>query len=166
MEVGGWDLDASQPENLDVCMAVFDVHPRNAWLKVEPPRPGCPRVHDDPGTPPFDQRLVRVAEHNYIRFVAREQLVWSRCAQLVAVAHMDGRATELQIEALCKTGLTRRIGIAEHSSNGSDCRELDENGLSTDITGVQNELDAGERREHLRTQQSVRIGNQAYEHPS
>src|SRR3954463_8390987 len=80
--------------------------PGDARFEIKTFGPRRTRVDDESRSEPLDERLVRVAVDNYIRFVAREQLVGRRASELVAMADVDRSTVDLEIERCRQARLT------------------------------------------------------------
>ncbi len=98
---------------------------------------------------------MRVAKHNYIRFVAGEQLCRRGTAELVAVADMDGKVCQIKI-ARGRQIAARGIRVAIHRIDGRNRLDFYEDAVA-DVPGVQDQLDARQRVEDLGTHQTVRV---------
>ena len=65
-------------------------HSCDARLQLETPGPGGAGIHDEARARVFDERLMRVAEHDDVRSVSRQQLFGRRTtAELMAVTDVD-----------------------------------------------------------------------------
>ena len=70
---------------------------------------------------------------------------------------MDRYALDLDEQAAVEARFARGVGIAEDRVDRRDGRQLGNDRLSADVARVQDHFDARERREYLRTHETVRI---------
>ena len=82
----------------------------------------------------------------------------------MAVAYVDGDASDGYDALTLQCGIVRIVDIAIDRLGGGDLRQRFEYGASADIAGVENQLDAGERLLDSRPHQTVRVGDET-DHP-
>ena len=93
------------------------------------------------------------------------QLLGRGMAQLVTVRHHDLEPIELGGGDLRQAGADlRRIGVAVHGRHRRDRLEVDQDLGLADVTSVQDVVHFLEHVEHFRTQQSVRVRDDAQSH--
>lgn len=78
---------------------------------------------------------------------------------------MNGRPTQSEVNALRQQHEIRRtIDVSANCIQGSKSRELVEDGVGADITGVEDHFDILEHRPHHRVQPAVGIGDETDPH--
>ena len=95
--------------------------------------------------------------------VAFSQFLRSRTPNLVTVTDVYPNAVDPHVDLVGKRWISGRIGIAEHSPDGSNQSQLIENVRASDITRVEYQLDPLQRVVHTWSHQSVRIGDEPYQ---
>ena len=99
--------------------------------------------------------------HENVLGVGREQLLRRRASNLVTVTHADPQTFTLSSYSLVQSRVVRRVSVPEDRVNWRDRPELIEDLVATDITGMQDQLDAGQRFVDVGPEQTMRVGNQA-----
>ena len=148
----------SQPQDFDLYSGAVHYHPCNAWLQIEASGPGSAGIDDEPPAGSLDEWLVRVAEHDDIGGVSRQQLLTRRTAQLVPMAHVNRVAIDFEVETGDETGLAARIGVAVDGLDRSNPPQLRQHSVAH-VSGVKNQLDAAKRAEQFRANKPMRIRN-------
>ena len=148
-----------EPHDVDVGVRADDRHTRYGRLELKPPGPRGARVHDEPRARSLDYRFVCVAEHNYIRFAGREQLRDCRGAELVPVAHVDGKTAQSYVNGRGQN-CARSIRVAVHGIDRRNCANFGQESGIADVAGMKNQLDTGKRFKDFRAQQTVRVRDQ------
>ena len=80
----------------------------------------------------------------------------------MAVAHVDGDASDRYDAFTLQCGIVRIVDIAKDRLGGGDRRQRFKYGASADIARVENQLDARERLLDSRPHQTVRVGDQPH----
>ena len=106
--------------------------------------------------------LMRVAVHDHVGVVARQQLGRRRAADLVAVAHVDAHAADRRSRSTSVSRGSPGGSVLPYTARtGAISCELVEDLVAADVAGVQDQLDARERGVHVRPHQAVRVRDQA-----
>ena len=98
-----------------------------------------------------------MAKDDDVGIVASGKFCRGRTADFVTVANVHANTVDFKDDFFAQAGLIRRIGVAEHSFDGSDQPELVEDAGAADITRVNDELDPRQCLVHSRPKQPVRI---------
>ncbi len=69
----------------------------------------------------------------------------------MAMADVDGKILDVELQPGFEPWLTRNVGIAIDSSHRRDGRQLIDDRPAADVAGVQDQIDALESGEDLRT---------------
>src|SRR5438874_9042844 len=146
-----------QPEDSYVRAPVLYGHSGYAWLEVETPRACRARIHDEMFAASFDQWLVRVPEHNYICFVARDQLLRSGAAEFVPMTDVKGQSCQIQHNSGIETRLSNRVRVAKDGMDRRDRGKRVENRPAANVARMENHLNARKRVEDLGPHKTVRI---------
>ena len=137
-------------------MPMVDRQPRDQRLQIEPSWTGRSRIDDQPAAVALDERLVRVAIHEDVGRVGRQELRWRRTTQLISVADVNRHPARLECEALRQPPV-QRIDVAVHRLDGRDRPEGVQHGTPTHVSGMQNLRDASERLKQAVTQETMRV---------
>lgn len=78
------------------------------------------------------------------------------------MAHVNPQVGNDDVDRGHEPRVPRFVRIAEHRVHRRDDRQLVQDLVTADVTSVKNQLDAGQRIVYRRSQQSVRVGDQAY----
>lgn len=108
---------------------------------------------------------MRVAVHEHILWIKRQECLWLRGAQLVTMAYMQRYSVNARDDLLLQTWNTRWVRVAEHCGHRSDQAQLVEHFGTADVARVEYQLHARERGVHAGPHQPVGIGyepNQAF----
>lgn len=105
---------------------------------------------------------MRVAKHDDIGVVASRQLCRGWTSDFVAVADMHPNTIDCNDDFFAQSGLTRRVGVAEHSFDRRNQSELVENIGAADIPRVKNQLDPRQRFVYAGPKKPVRIGDESH----
>ena len=149
-------LLADKPHELHIGVAVVDRQACHGRLQIEPPGSGCARVHDQPPSLALDERLVRVAIHEDVGRVGRQELRWRRTTQLMPVADVNRQPPGLERQALRQQPV-QRIDVAVNSLDRRDRAEGVEHRAPANVSRMQNLRDTGERIKQAVTPQTVCI---------
>ena len=84
----------------------------------------------------------------------------------MAVAYVNRKTVDVEEEPGLEVRIAGRVGVAVNSLDRRDRAELGEHAEASDVARVKNSIDAGQRREEFRPDQTVSIGNQTDEHRS
>ena len=98
-----------------------------------------------------------MAKDDDVGVVASGKFCRGRTADFVTVADVYANTVDFKDDFFAQAGLIRRIGVAEHSFDGSDQPELVEDAGAADITRVNDELDPRQCLVHSRSKKPVRI---------
>ena len=107
---------------------------------------------------------MRVAEHDDIGSVARQQSFGCRTADFMTVTHVDGATLQLEVEMRVEVRRAGRVGVAVDGMHRRNGTKLVKDVLAADVTGVEDDVDARECREDLRPKEAMGIGHEADEH--
>ena len=80
--------------------------------------------------------------------------------ELVAVAHVNGDTADLALERFEEPGCSGGIGVAGHGLNGGNGGELHEHVRTSDVAGMEDQLDTFERAEDVGPNETVGVGHQ------
>src|SRR3954468_17694148 len=116
---GRWAMEL-KADHLCHNFSVFQGQSRDAWFLVDASRRGGDGVQHEAASGMLDERFVRVAEDNYIRFVAGEQLAGRGTAKLVTVADVDGAALDVKVDRRGETLLSSRITVSVYRLDRSN----------------------------------------------
>ena len=105
---------------------------------------------------------MRVTKHDDICIVSSRQLCRRWTSHFVAVTDVQPDTVNCNDDFFAQSGLTRRIGVAQHSLDGRNQPELVKNVGAADVSGVKNELDPRQRPVHAGPQKPVRIGDESH----
>src|SRR5690348_8136103 len=76
------------------------------------------------------------------------------------MAHVYRDAADLSFDGFAQTRISRRISIPVHGHRWCNRAELVEDVVAANVTSMENELDALERAEHVRSEQSMSVGDE------
>lgn len=105
---------------------------------------------------------MRVAKDDDIGVVASRQLCRGWTSDFVTVADMHPDTVDCNNDFFAQPGLTRRVGVAEHSFDRRNQSELVQNIGSADIPRVKNELDPRQCLVYPGPKKPVRIGDESH----
>ena len=109
----------------------------------------------------MDDRAVGVPEHDDILPIPRQHRFGIRPSCFVSMAHVNRYAPERQHPLPRERRIVRIVDVPVDGLGRRNLRERLEHARSTDVAGVQNELDVGERRRDFRPHEAVGIGDEA-----
>jgi len=98
-----------------------------------------------------------VAKDDDVGIVASGKFCRGRTADFVTVTDVHANTVDFKGDFFAQAGLTRRIGVAEHSFDWGDQPELVEDAGAANITRVNDELDPRQCLMHSRAKQPVCI---------
>ncbi len=105
---------------------------------------------------------MRMAKHDHVGVVSSRQLCRRWTSHFVAVTHVQPDTVNCNHDFFTQSGLTRRIGVAQHGLDGRYQSELVQNVGAADISRVKNQLDPRQRPVHAGPEKPVRIGDKSY----
>lgn len=105
---------------------------------------------------------MRVAEDDDIGVITGRQFCRGWTSDFVTVADVHPDAVDRHDDFFAQSGLTRWIRVPEHGFDGSDQSELVQNIGATNVSGVKNKLDPGQRLVHSGPKKPMRIGDESY----
>jgi len=82
----------------------------------------------------------------------------------MAVAHVDGKPLDVELQPSLEPWLARDISIAIDSQHWRDGRQLINDRSAADVTGMKDELDPLESCEQLRTNETVCVRYESDDH--
>ena len=133
------------------------------WLKVESAWPGCARVDHQGAPDAANERLVGMAVHHNVGRVRGDEAFGRRTPELVSMTHVHSNAIERIVDCRGKCSVGR-IGVPEDSTHRRNAAESAEHHRAPDVTGVKYQVRARKRSDRFRADQSMGVGDQAYEH--
>ena len=104
---------------------------------------------------------MRVAEHDDVAGVAREDELGRRPSELVAVADVNGHTFNRHDALPRQRGIVRVVDVAEDGVDRRNRFERAQHRCAADVARVKNPRHSVEHTGDLRPHQSVRIGDEA-----
>ncbi len=104
---------------------------------------------------------MRVAVHDHVAGVPRQQQLRPRAADFVAVAHMNREAANVQPAFSPQQRVSSIVDVAGYSFDGRNRGQLTKNVRAADVAGMDDQLDASQRVPQLRAEETVRVGDEA-----
>src|SRR5438093_1941496 len=120
--------------------------------------PGGAGVHPEHTLSLGHERLVAVPVHDYPR-------VRARCGVDQSMHKVYPHASQVHVHPQRQAELSEvRVIVPSHGRHRRDARECYEHSLGTDITGVQDEVNALQRGRQTRVQIAMRVRDQPDQH--
>jgi hypothetical protein len=149
-----------QGDKLRLDAPSLDEEPPDARHQVESPRASRSRI-DHQSVPGSRYELpVGVAVDDDIVRVRGQEASRRGAPELMAVAHVNGDTADLALERLEEPGCSWRISVARDGVNRRNGRELRQHVRTSDVAGMEDQLDTFERAEDVGPNETVGVGHQ------
>jgi len=141
-------------------------HPENSHtpFQIEPLFASVTRIEKQDFVDCFGKRFVCVAEHNDVRLFSFDSTleIIVNCVRVDDVMHEE--LSPAQFNDFRQFQVQSRIGIAHDRSDGRDGLKFMQEHVRSNITGVENVINAGEQLFDARVKKVVRVRDDADAH--
>ncbi len=133
-------------------------------MNIEPAWTRSTGIHDEPRVFAVHERTVCVAKDDDVGVVRLEEHCRRRTAELVAMADVNAHPVHLESQHFRQGWIGGIIDVPVNGLHRRELAQLVENARSADVSCVNDQVNAAQRRDGFWSKQVVCVGDEAYDH--